>query len=175
MHRFKVTIKNKPELGEITLKLYMPLTADCYDEEYDDSETLDGRELTCYREEISAALERKRLPEEAERGLMFWYNKEDCINEKVQSVEIKVEEQDRQLCVAECRIAGELTPQEMSGLKEYLTGQMADGWGEIFEQQDIQMDDLVLNVHLWSHRDWSLRIKEEMFSHQQRIGGMTLG
>lgn len=112
MHQFKATIKNKPELEKVTLKLYMPLIADCYDEEYDDSETLDGRELTCYREEISAALERKRLPEEAERGLMYWYNKEDCINEKVQSVEIKVEEQDRQLWgVAECRIAGELTPQ----------------------------------------------------------------
>lgn len=52
---------------------------------------------------------------------------------------------------------------------------MADGWGEIFEQQDIQMDDLVLNVHLWSHKDWSLWTEEELFGHQQRIGGMTLG
>ena len=56
-----------------TLKLYMPLTADLYERnEYgdlDDSSTLlEGGELRGYQDQITAALVKNRMPEEAERG-----------------------------------------------------------------------------------------------------------
>ncbi len=79
-----------------TLKLYMPLTADLYERnEYgdlDDSSTLlEGRELRGYQDQITAALVKNRMPEEAERGIMHWYHKPDSINTKVHSAVFTVD------------------------------------------------------------------------------------
>ena len=67
-----------------SLKLYMPLTADLYERneygDFDDSSTLlEGSELRGYQDQITAALVKNRMPEEAERGIMHWYAE---INEK---------------------------------------------------------------------------------------------
>lgn len=40
-----------------------------------------------------------------------------------------------------------LTEAEMQDLQDYLKGQFSDGWGEGFEQQEIQTGDGVLFVH----------------------------
>lgn len=77
-----------------------------------------------------------------------------------------------QLWVAECQLLRGLTTKEMDTLKQYITGQASDGWGEGFEQRDIGVDEGVLNVHLWNSGDWSLQTEEERFSQQQKMGGM---
>ena len=152
------------------LRLYMPLTADLFEEDgYDfDKEPLplDGADLRRYEDSILAALEKEkhRCPEEQERGLMHWYGETDSISEKVQSAVFALEEQDGQLWgVAECRIVGSLSPEELAVLKEYVTGQASDGWGENFEQRDIEVDEGVLNVHLWNNRGWSIQTEAERF------------
>ena len=153
-----------------TLKLYMPLTADAYYyNEYgdmeDESYPMDGRELRAYEGAILKALINNRMPEESESGIMHWYDGNDSVEAKVKSVVFTVEEREGKLWgVAECRVVGDLTPEELSTLKEYITGQASDGWGEGFEQREIDIGDGDLYVHLWNFSDeWDIRTEEECF------------
>ena len=169
-----------------TMKLYMPLTADLYAyNDYgdieDNSVPLGGRELRSYEDLIMAALIKNRMPEEAERGLMHWYHENNSVDDKVRSAVFTLERRDGQLWgVAECQVVGTLTPEELSTLKEYITGQASDGWGEGFEQREINIDEGELYVHLWNSDDWCILTEEESFGprlaeESPQMGGMSFG
>ena len=169
-----------PELT--TLKLYMPMTAEIVDpdgsgfaQDYDDEEfeqeneiPLDSYDLVPYRDLIAGALERNKMPEEAERGIMNWYGENDSVNRNVVSAEFRAEAREGQLwCVTECKVKRPLTNDETDILKAYITGQSADGWGEGFEQREIKVEDGEMYVHLWqSGKDWSIRTEQERFGRE---------
>ena len=176
-----------------TLKLYMPLTASFYGRnewgDWDETgEEWDGRALLDYEDRILGAMVKNRMPEEAERGLMHWYGKQDSLDAKVRSAVFTAEARNGQLCgVAECQVIGRLSPEELTSLKDYLSGQASDGWGEGFQQREIQVDGGELYVHLWQSEGWSIQTEAERFGQTQvpakdmkhgttmTMGGMVFG
>ena len=154
-----------------TLKLYMPMTVDRFESDgwggtEDEPTELSNYEAIRYVDSINAALRRENLPAEAERGLMHYSGKNDDIARKVRKVTFSAEVRDQKLWgVAECQVAGELTPEEMTTLKEYVSGQASDGFGEGFEQREISVPDgHEIYAHLWQWENWSIQTEQECFS-----------
>ena len=76
------------------------------------------------------------MPTEADRGMMHWYDKQDGVNDKVQSATFDVENRDGQLWgIAECKVVGTLTLEEKEKLADFITGQASDGWGRALSRE----------------------------------------
>jgi len=137
---------------------------------------LDQDTILSYHDSILAAIVKERRPEETERGLMKYYPKNDSVNQKVHSFFFTVEQIGAKLMgVAECRIQGSLSEAELEQLKDYVSGQASDGFGEGFEQHPLKTGNGEIYVSLWSSdKDWSIMTPDELAQSQQ-MGGMQLG
>jgi len=144
----------------ISEKLYSPLFVNIVadDNEYYDGEywcdPISQMEAAGYEDEIRAALMRERMRDEEPRGLMTYYHDKDSVDEKVRSLWVDVEvHKDRLWGVASIEMTAPLTAEELGLLKDYLTGQYSDGFGEGFEQREIKVGDGELYVSLWDSGD----------------------
>ena len=77
----------------------------------------------------------------------------------------------------ECSLKEEMTPAEEEILKDYITGQNSDGWGEHFEQQPIDTEDGDLYVSFWnSGDDYAIMTQDELDAYIEsqgmKMGGM---
>ena len=181
---FHVRFDNGRELGVIlgedsftvlppptqTLKLYMPMTIDVFEaNEWGDMEeeplVLDAHDAVEYAPQVIAALQNERMPEEVERGMMTYYHEDDGVNRKVQSYVFTAEVRDGQLWgVAECKVQGQLTPEELGKLIDNVSGQASDGFGEGFEQRSIEQSrSMEVYAHLWNSDDWSIMTEQDRF------------
>ena len=61
-----------------------------------------------------------------------------------------------------------LSQGEIDDLKDYITGQFSDGWGESFEQQAIQVDGNQIYVHFWNSEEYFIKTEEEMATEQEQ-------
>ena len=159
------------------LKLYMPMTVDYYERnrygDWDEEPIeMSSREAVAYVDNIAAALLRERRPDEAERGLMTYYSEHDGVAQKVRSYNFTAEVRNGKLWgVAECQVAGELTPDELALLKQEIEGQSADGLGEGFEQREIRIaDGREIYAHLWQPEGWSIQTEQELFAPKLAAG-----
>lgn len=156
--------------GSMTLKLYSPLTAELetepeWDDYYDepDMTELHGDDLIYYEDVILQGITDETMPEEQQRGLMLYFSGTESINQKVESVKISVENRDGKLYgVAVCDLKQPLTAVELTELKDYITGQYSDGWGEGFEQRPRVCADGDLYVHFWQSEGFYIRTESEM-------------
>ena len=152
-----------------TMKLYMPLTAEVFvRDEWGclemDPTPLTAREILGQENAIMAAMRKYQET--------LYYTGADSLKDKLCSMVFTAEERNGRLWgVAECRVISELTQEELSALKEYITGQAADGWGEHLESQSIQTDEGDMVVHLWNSEDcWGVQTEEECFGSQIAAG-----
>ena len=107
-----------------------------------------GADMAYYEESIREAVEQR---DDDDGGNLMPYFDEDrnpSVKKKVLSAVPTVEIRDGELmgCTT-VKLKKPLTEAEMQDLQDYLKGQFSDGWGEGFEQQEIQTGDGVLYVH----------------------------
>jgi hypothetical protein len=162
--------------GFIIEKLYSPLfvqmTADEYKDDYDGdywSDPISQQEAVYYEDSIHEAILRERLHTEQPRGLMTYYYRGGTVDEKVFSLNVDVEVHDGKLWgVATLELTEELEPDELDDLRDYISGQYSDGFGEGFEQREIKVGDGELFVSLWESGDQFFIDTQRDF--EQRLG-----
>ncbi len=143
------------------MKLYCPLVGTFYENPYEnpygeyvedwDGYEVDGSFLADHQEIIEAEIEKIKLPEESERGLMVYYRDNPDIERKIHSAKMAVEEHHGKLWgVMVCELKEPLTRIELAEFTCWTLGNFSDGIGESFEQRTLAVDDGTLNVHFWN-------------------------
>lgn len=170
---FEVT---KSELVET--KLYCPLKIMIEEEDCCDLIEVDSANYVDYDSEINEHIRDDLNYDEAaiERGLAAYFHSED-LDKKVYSAVPEVETRGGELYgVITVRSYGELSKAEMIDLINDLTGSLADGWGEGYEQREIQLGDDTAYISFWNSRDdYYLKPESEVFPEQkfdQTMGGI---
>ncbi|WP_300253403.1 hypothetical protein [uncultured Subdoligranulum sp.] len=149
-------------MNELTFKLYSPLTAEFSPDgsefwQEDELVELSGYELSDYAAAITEQIER-----EGDHLEQYLDDENDpYLAAHVRSIRISVEEHGGELCGCATVVVDEdLTERGWNDLQEYLSGQYSDGWGEGFEQRDIQVEDGNLNVHFWQEKHFAFTVEQ---------------
>ena len=104
--------------------------------------------MAYYADSIQSAVEQRSSDNGGNLMSYFDEDRNPGVKEKVLSATPSVEIRGSELMGCTTVILKEpLTEEEMEDLQDYLKGQFSDGWGEGFEQQEIQTGDGVLYVH----------------------------
>ena len=139
------------------MKFYSPLTADFFPNDTEDlgddySEyegcPLDGHDLLQYADAVDEAV--KKDIADFNGDLMQYYHEDDSVRRKVVSAVPSVEIRGQKLCgCLTVELREPLNEGEQAALCDYVSGQYSDGWGEGFEQREIEVEDGKLYVHFW--------------------------
>lgn len=135
----------------------------------DDFEKIPSECAVGCEDEINNFIKEYSEPKEEHRGLMVYFDDNPAISEKVFSAIPSVRELGGELMgVFECQVTETLTDTGLEELREYLTGQASDGWGEGLEQHEIKTGEFgEIYVSFWnSGSDWLLQTKEEFEMRQ---------
>ena len=108
---------------------------------------LSGVDMAYYEDSIQKAIEQRNSDDGGNLMLYFDEKENPGVKEKVLSAIPSVEIRGGELkgCTT-VKLREPLTEAEMQDLQEYLKGQFSDGWGEGFQQQEIQTCDGMLCV-----------------------------
>ena len=161
-------------LGRYTETFYFPLTGNLQDTESFWSETSNSY-LKSFKWEIRELLGHEQdMDGESMRD--FFYD-DDNAQRKMVSCRWNVTERNHTLYgKVEVRLKEPFTAEEKEAVRNWITGQNADGLGEGFEQRPIETEDGDLYVSMWnSTDDYFVYDEEEMKEYlDQQQCGMTL-
>ena len=97
-----------------------------------------------YREQIEQAVAEQAV------DLLAYYDGPEEVREHLVSIIPSVAVQDGKLCgCTAITYRQDLSEHQWNALFRDIAGQYSDGWGEGFEQRDIEVDGGILNVHFW--------------------------
>jgi len=160
----------KTETDIPQIELLTPLTAEFHPDyrEWEDDEPygepLNGADLVRYRESIQERVDKENdlCGNGFPCNLMDYFDGSPAIKEKVASAVVSVKEAEGVLygCTT-LELKDFLDAAEMKELCDYITGQYNDGWGEGFEQRDIEVDGGTLNVHFWQWNGFCFKEQEK--------------
>ncbi len=160
----------------LEIKLYVPLKVTQYEAESEDEVVeIDGSE---YYQKIREKVQLANLAD-GKRGLASYLHKE-TFAEKVFSIKPDIEYRNGTLIgIARIKMTEPLNDLEMQELKAYCEGQFSDGWGESFEQRDIDTMNGEIYVHFWQHSDEYKVMTEAEFEnreqdHSQGMSGVNM-
>lgn len=158
--------KMKEEFAPVVTKFYCPLLARIHDDEYGELEEIGDWAIKAARYEIEDALKAAQSPAEE---MADYITDNPSVNEKLVSAEWLIEEINGTVYgKIECRSVLPFTPEEIEALRDGITGQNSDGFGEGFEQQPIKTNEGELFVSFWHSGDgYFVRTEEEMLSELQ--------
>lgn len=147
------------------MKFYSPLTAEFFpdepdwkDKSYNEYEgyPMDGHDLLQYADAVDEAV--KKDIADFNGDLMQYYHEDDSVRSKVVSAVPSVEICGNKLCgCLTVELKETLRDDEQTVLCNYISGQYSDGWGEGFEQREIDVGNGKLYVHFWQDRDFELK------------------
>lgn len=167
----------------VTTCLFSPLQGNLYEKDgwggmEETPQILDGRDLMPYASSIQERIEGEDWSREGDRGLAEYLDNQ-LLKQRVVSMFPGIEEVNGCLYGVMTLVSrGELTPQEMETVIESWSGQASDGWGEGFEQREIEAEGGELYVSFWQSGDSFEILPEEAFFHRIRessgpqMGGM---
>ena len=140
---------------------YCPLVGNIEDG-YDDTFSVGSSFLHDYAWAIEDAIEKDRRLDD--QDMAQYFHEDAGLKEKLASMVWGVEVYRGELFgKIECSLKEEMTPAEEEILKDYITGQNSDGWGEHFEQQPIDTEDGDLYVSFWnSGDDYAIMTQDEL-------------
>ena len=167
----------------VTTRLFSPLQGEFFEEDQwgnmgETPSVLDGRDLMQYASAIQERIDEEDWSHEGGRGLAVYLDNQ-LLKQRVVSMFPGIEEVNGCLYGVMTVVShGELTPQEMEAVMAGWSGQASDGWGEGFEQREIEAEEGELYVSFWhSGEDFEI-LPEDVFLDRLRensgpqMGGM---
>lgn len=158
----------------VVTTFYCPLSGQIYDGYDGGTSDVDGRFLSDYISEIEEKLEHEQNPD---FEIADYITDHPTANEKLKMARWSVEEIGGVLYGRiDCRSAEAFTPEEIEAIKDGISGQNSDGFGEGFEQREIHTDDGDLYVSFWqSGNDYFIHTQSEMDEYINQGQGLKMG
>ena len=165
----------------VTTRLFSPIQGEFFEEDQwgnmgETPSVLDGRDLMQYASAIQERIDEEDWSHEGDRGLAAYLDNQ-LLKQRVVSMFPGIEEVNGCLYGVMTVVShGELTPQEMEAVMAGWSGQASDGWGEGFEQREIEAEEGELYVSFWhSGEDFEILPEDVFLDRLRESSGPQMG